>query len=293
MTTHELRLGSCLDPVTGLASLASKSIDHNFADPPYEAEAHSKGRRVLKSKHDHGIRKTTAHMIAYPPITEAERAAVSAEIVRVTRRWALVFCQAEAVHLWRACLEAAGAKHWRIGCYRKIGAQPQISGTGPGVGWEAIEIVWCGGVGQSWQAGGKVAVWSHTREGRFPHGPVFRDGQKPLSLLEEITRDFSKPGDLILDPYAGAATTLVACKRLGRSAIGWELDPVTHAKALARLEATEPAEGWEQSRSKGKQARLDTGPKVTRPERSLSSASGGASPSLPLVSLDTQEGRTE
>ena len=32
---YELRIGDCLDPVTGMASLADKSVDHVITDPPY------------------------------------------------------------------------------------------------------------------------------------------------------------------------------------------------------------------------------------------------------------------
>jgi len=44
----ELRLGDCLCPATGLASLADKSVDHVITDPPYEAEAHTLQRRVKR-----------------------------------------------------------------------------------------------------------------------------------------------------------------------------------------------------------------------------------------------------
>ena len=49
--------------------------------------------------------------------------------------------------------------------------------------------------------------------------------QKPIRLMKKLVRDFSKQGDLILDPFAGSGTTLLAAKDLGREYIGIELSP--------------------------------------------------------------------
>jgi site-specific DNA-methyltransferase (adenine-specific) len=59
--------------------------------------------------------------------------------------------------------------------------------------------------------------------------------QMPLPVLERIIRVASNPGDLVLDPYAGTATTLVAALRLGRQALSIELDPGTADLARQRL----------------------------------------------------------
>jgi site-specific DNA-methyltransferase (adenine-specific) len=61
-------------------------------------------------------------------------------------------------------------------------------------------------------------------------------GGKPLGLMRAIVRDYSRPGDLIVDPCAGGATTLLAARQEGRRAIGAELDPVTYELARKRLE---------------------------------------------------------
>ncbi len=61
--------------------------------------------------------------------------------------------------------------------------------------------------------------------------------EKPLALMEALVRDFTDPGELIADPFAGSGTTLVAAKRLGRRAMGWEIDPGYHAIAVKRIAA--------------------------------------------------------
>jgi DNA modification methylase len=55
-----------------------------------------------------------------------------------------------------------------------------------------------------------------------------------LQLIEALTPG---PGSWVLDPCAGAATTLLAAHQTGRNAIGFELDARTHAIAKKRLEA--------------------------------------------------------
>ncbi len=47
--------------------------------------------------------------------------------------------------------------------------------------------------------------------------------QKPLALLERIIQASSAEGDLVLDPFCGCATTLVAAEQLGRRWIGIDL----------------------------------------------------------------------
>ena len=63
-------------------------------------------------------------------------------------------------------------------------------------------------------------------------------GGKPIALMRALVRDYSRPGDLVCDPCAGGATTLIAAALEGRRAIGAELDPKTFALACARIERT-------------------------------------------------------
>ena len=51
--------------------------------------------------------------------------------------------------------------------------------------------------------------------------------QKPVALLDRIIKTTSNLGDLVLDPFCGCATTLVAADRLQRQWVGIDLSPVT------------------------------------------------------------------
>ena len=60
-------------------------------------------------------------------------------------------------------------------------------------------------------------------------------GAKPPNLMRALVRDYTRPGDLVCDPCAGGGTTLLAAVQEGRRAVGSEMDPETHAKAVERL----------------------------------------------------------
>ena len=61
------------------------------------------------------------------------------------------------------------------------------------------------------------------------------DAQKPLALLDRIVRCASRPGDWVLDPFAGSCTTLEAARRTGRHFIGIDCCPLTVNIARRRL----------------------------------------------------------
>ncbi|MBW3243242.1 site-specific DNA-methyltransferase [Epibacterium sp. DP7N7-1] len=65
----------------------------------------------------------------------------------------------------------------------------------------------------------------------------FHNTQKPVEVLERYIRNSSSKGQLVLDPFAGSASTLVAAMRHGRRAVGIELNPTCFDMACARLEA--------------------------------------------------------
>ena len=59
--------------------------------------------------------------------------------------------------------------------------------------------------------------------------------QKPLGLLERIIKASSKPGDIVLDPFCGCATTPIAAERLGRQWVGMDIWDRAHKIVLKRL----------------------------------------------------------
>lgn len=59
---------------------------------------------------------------------------------------------------------------------------------------------------------------------------------KPIALIADAIRDGSKPGDLILDPFGGSGSALLAAHSVGRRAALIEIDPAYVDLALRRFE---------------------------------------------------------
>jgi DNA modification methylase len=73
-----------------------------------------------------------------------------------------------------------------------------------------------------------VMDWTYT-------GNKLHPTQKSIDILKPLIDSFTKPGDLVLDPFAGSGSTCVAAQRTGRQYLGIELDPNHHQTALARV----------------------------------------------------------
>jgi len=59
--------------------------------------------------------------------------------------------------------------------------------------------------------------------------------EKPVEILRPLVETFSRPGDLILDPFCGSGSTLAAAHHSGRDYVGIELDRCHHRTACMRL----------------------------------------------------------
>ena len=60
--------------------------------------------------------------------------------------------------------------------------------------------------------------------------------QKPVALYERIVNASSNEGDIVLDPFCGCATTLVAAERLNRQWVGIDIWEEAHGLVLDRME---------------------------------------------------------
>ena len=77
-----------------------------------------------------------------------------------------------------------------------------------------------------WNGGGKASE-SKTKR--------IHPTQKPVLLMGWLIYAHTQPGDLVIDPYAGSCSTLIAARLAGRHAIGIEADPEFIQSSINRL----------------------------------------------------------
>ena len=221
--------GDCLDL---LPLLPDKSVAHVITDPPYEAEAHTKARRQSRGPDT----LAEEHEIDFAPITEPTREAIATHAARLVLRWALIFCQVEAVGTWRSSVECAGLRWVRGQGWVKPDGTPQFTGDRPAQGFECIATAHARGR-MRWNGGGRRGVYFENVNdyGRRTNGRP-HPTQKPLALMSELVRLFTDPGETILDPFAGSGTTGIAARMEGRRAILIEREERYCEVAARRLE---------------------------------------------------------
>lgn len=77
------------------------------------------------------------------------------------------------------------------------------------------------------------AIYRHPLQGGKER---FHPTQKSLPLFEELVKKHSNPGDIIVDPFAGSATTAIACMNTGRRFLGCEMSEEYFIKAEGRIQ---------------------------------------------------------
>lgn len=194
--------------------------DAVIADPPYSERTHS-GQCTVRND---GAGLTP---ISYAAIDETLPLRDMAKLA-TPNGWTVFLSDSVLTEPWRLAAESLGRVGFApVPCVLR-GMTVRLSGDGPS-SWAVYANV---------SRPKSLAKWG-TLPGAYAGTPGerYHIGGKPIWLMRAIVRDYSRPGDLIVDPYAGGGATLLAAAIEGRRAIGAELDPETFKKAVRRLEA--------------------------------------------------------
>lgn len=232
----ELRLGDCLDPETGLASL--ESVDHVITDPPYDERTHSGHNRGILQANQRGRWPYQRRSIQYDALTDDQAEEVGAISARVARGWVAILTSHRHAPRYEYALTEAGRMTFPPLPVVKIGGRVRLVGDGPST-WTVWLVV-------ARPRSAPYSKWGTLPGAYITRGPIEKTavvGGKDLSQMVPIVRDYSRQRDLVCDPFAGSATTGVACIYLGRRFIGWEKNPATFEIARKRLDGARQLPG--------------------------------------------------
>ena len=194
--------------------LDGELADMAFTDPPYNVNYANSAKDKLRGKNRPILNDALGEGF------EALLHAASANMLAVTKG-AIYICMSssELDTLQKAFREAGGKWStfviWAKNTFTLGRADYQRQ-------YEPILYVWKDGAEHYWcGARDQGDVW-------FFDKPVKNDlhpTMKPVALVERAIRNSSKSRDIVLDPFGGSGTTMIAAERTGRRARLMELDP--------------------------------------------------------------------
>ena len=224
-----------------LPTLAPGSVDLVLTDPPY-GHNNNNGDLIHRREEALGLVKAGTHQPG-----EARPIANDGPEANALVRWAFIeFNRVLKAGCCCCCCCSGGGPdpqfaRWSLWMDEAIGFKQAVvwDKGGLGMGWhyrrnyELILVAEKPGAACQWYGGS-----SQANVIRIPGIKPAEDDHptpKPLELMALFASLHSAEGDLILDPFMGSGTTLVAAKQLGRRAIGIEITERYCEIAVKRL----------------------------------------------------------
>lgn len=220
MTAIDLRFGRWQDVLADV-----ERCDSLITDPPYSDRTAKGYRHGTDSRDDTGI--------TYGSITEADAIELAAFWAPRVARWAVVFCDHIAFRWHEAAWTEQNWYTFAPVIWAKKAAPPRLRGDGPASQCDHMLVA----RPRSFAGDGHKRGWYHAETPRRGHGWMGVTGNKDPLAMRAVIRDYSRNGDLVIDPYAGSATTAMACAAEGRRCITAECDEHNYEIARKRIAA--------------------------------------------------------
>lgn len=228
---HVLACGDSRDPATYRALLGDALADMVVTDPPFNVkiDGHVSGL---------GATKHREFAMASGEMSEAEFTAFLSSFLRVSvehvRPGAILYVFMDWRHIWellaagRTCgLELKNLCVWRkdnagMGSFYRSRHELVLVFKAPG-GPHTNNFE----LGQHGRS--RTNVWEYAGVNSFRKGRLdelaMHPTVKPVALVADAIKDVSRHKEIVLDPFLGSGTTLIAAEKTGRCGRGIELDP--------------------------------------------------------------------
>ena len=211
---HRLLCGDATVAASYDSLLDGEAVDMVFTDPPYNVNYANSAKDKLRGK-DRAILNDNLGDGFYDFLLAA-----LTPILAHCRGGIYVAMSSSELDVLQAAFRAAGGKWstfiiWAKHTFTLGRADYQRQYEPILYGWpEGAQRHWCGDRDQS-------DVWQIKKPQKNDLHPTM----KPVELVERALRNSSRPADVVLDPFGGSGTTLIAAEKSGRVARVMEMDP--------------------------------------------------------------------
>jgi len=211
---HRLLCGDATVAASYERLLAGEQADMVFTDPPYNVNYANSAKDKMRGK-DRAILNDNLGDGFYDFLLAALTPTVAH-----CRGGIYVAMSSSELDVLQAAFRAAGGKWstfiiWAKNTFTLGRADYQRQYEPILYGWpEGAQRHWCGDRDQG-------DVWNIKKPQKNDLHPTM----KPVELVERAIRNSSRPGNVVLDPFGGSGTTLIAAEKSGRQARLIELEP--------------------------------------------------------------------
>ena len=214
MGTHRLLCGDSTDAASYDTLLGTERVAMIFQDPPYNVDYANTAKDKLR-----GTNRPILNDNLGDGFQDFLLAAFKPALARCNGAVYVAMSSSELDTL-QSAFRAAGGKWstfiiWAKNTFTLGRSDYQRQYEPILYGWpEGATRHWCGDRDQG-------DVWHFNK----PRVNDLHPTMKPVELVERAIRNSSRPGDVVLDPFGGSGTTLIAAEKSGRQARLIELDP--------------------------------------------------------------------
>jgi hypothetical protein len=199
--------------------------DHIITDPPYSSRTHERHDENSQTRRD----SSDAKRLGYSALSEADAIALAEVLAAHSKGWVVWLTDAELAPVVRLKFDKLGRTTFPPLPYYHSGRSVRLAGDGP-CSWTDWIVVARTKALNKWGTlrGGYIANEGWNDKERM--------GGKPTRLMRLMVCDYSRPEELVCDPFMGAGTTGVACMLEKRRFVGIEIDPTAFDLSCKRIE---------------------------------------------------------
>ena len=211
---HKLLCGDATKTEDYQMLLGDELVDMTFTDPPYNVNYANTAKDKMRGTNRPILNDNLGDGFG------AFLVAACQNILTVTKGAVYIAMSSSELDTLQSAFRTAGGKWstfiiWAKNTFTLGRADYQRQYEPILYGWrDGTDHFWCGARDQG-------DVWNIKKPQKNDLHPTM----KPVELVERAVRNSSKTQDIVLDPFGGSGTTLIACEKTGRRARLIELDP--------------------------------------------------------------------